>query len=349
MISIINEIMKDKALQVFKLKNQNGLEITFIPHGGRIMSIKVPSVKGEIADVVIGYDTPMEAVNGDLYFGAICGRYANRISKGQFLLDGRLIQLDTNNGPNHLHGGIDGFNARVWDVKETERDGSSVAWELSLVSPDGDQKYPGQLSVKIIYSLTSDNSFIIEYEAETSGSTVINLTSHPYFNLKGAGTGDVLRHELQLMADNFTPINPELETCAGEILPVAGAALDFRWPKTLAEAVGSEFPQIRLVDGLDHNFVLNSRGGRTALAAILKDPESGRTMEVYTDQPGIQVYTGNHFDGSEKGKNGVAVEKYAGVALETQIFPNSPNVAHFPDAVLRPGEKYRHTCIYKFI
>jgi aldose 1-epimerase len=340
--------MEDNAVKIFTLKNQNGVEIQFTPHGGRIVSIKVPSASGEIADVVIGYDTPEESVKGDLYFGALCGRFANRIANGRFIIDGMEFRLDTNNANNHLHGGFEGFHTRVWDVKKTQKPGSVDAWELTLVSPDGDQKYPGELKVRVVYSLTSDNSFIIEYEAETSKPTVINLTSHPYFNLRGAGTGDVLQHELEIKADNFTVIDPEQGTCTGEILPVAGTALDFRSPKALKDAVGSDFAQVRLVDGMDHNFVLNGGGGIPALAAILRDPVSGRTLEVYTDQPGIQVYTGNHFDGSEIGKKGTGINKYAGVALETQTFPNSPNVGHFPNAILRPGEKYNHICIYKF-
>lgn len=336
-------------MNVYTLKNDNGIEIQFLPLGGRIISIKVPSKSGEVADVVIGYDTPEEAVNGDGYFGALCGRYANRISKGQFTIDGQNYQLDINNGPNHLHGGMEGFNARMWDVKKTEKPGSIAAWELSLISPDGDQKYPGQLTIKVIYSLTADNQFTIEYEAETTKPSVINLTSHPYFNLGGAGTGDVLQHELQLMADNYTLIDSGIGTCAGEIALVSGTPMDFTKSKSLEASVKSDDPQTRLVDGIDHNFIINNSGNGIQLAAILRDPKSGRKMEVYTDQPGVQIYTGNHFDGSQKGKKGLGIVKYAGIALETQIFPNSPNVPHFPNAILRPGEKYTHTCVYKFV
>lgn len=334
---------------LYSLSNDNGMEVQFLPLGGRIISIKVPSVSGEMADVVIGYDTPSEAVRGDGYFGAICGRYANRISRGQFVIDNHEYQLDINNGPNHLHGGKEGFNTRLWHVKKTEKQGCVSAWELSLVSPDGDQKYPGELKVKVLYSLTSDNRFSIEYEAETSRPTVINLTSHPYFNLSGAGTGNVLEHSLQIMARRFTVIDPNLGTCAGDISPVSGTAMDFTRPKSIKEAVESNNDQVRLVDGLDHNFILDNLSGKTELAAILSDPQSGRKMEVYTDQPGIQIYTGNHFDGSEKGKMGKGIIKYAGIAMETQIFPNSPNINHFPNAILRPGDKYTHTCVYRFI
>jgi aldose 1-epimerase len=341
--------MATKALDVFTLKNRNGVEISFTAHGGRIISIKTPSSTGEIADIVIGYDTSEESLTGDLYFGAIVGRYANRVAYGKFSIEGESFQLDVNNGPNHLHGGFEGFHTRIWNVKKTERPGATNAWELSLTSPDNDQNYPGELHVKVVYSLTPDNHFIIEYEAETSKATIINLTSHPYFNLRGAGNGDVLDHELQLMADDYTPIDENLGTCAGEIAPVDGSPFDFTKPKRIREAVKSDFSQARLVDGIDHNFIVNKSDLTIPLAAILKDLVSGRKLEVYTDQPGIQVYTANHFDGSQKGKKGNPIVKHAGVALETQIFPNSPNVSHFPNAVLKPGEKYTHTCVYRFL
>ncbi|MCF8363552.1 MAG: galactose mutarotase [Prolixibacteraceae bacterium] len=341
--------MAQKATDTFSLKNNNNVEITFAAHGGRLLSVKVPSASGEVDDVLIGYDTVEEALKGDLFFGALCGRFANRVSKGQFELDGETIQLDVNNGPNHLHGGNEGFNQRLWTVKSIDKEGCTSAFRLSLVSPDGDQKYPGELSVNVIYSLNDDNEFRIEYEAETTKPTIINLTSHPYFNLEGAGTPDVLDHKLKLEAGNYTPIDPELETCGGEIALTKGTAMDFTSEKTIGEAVKSDFDQIKLVDGLDHNFVLDQEGKSLGLAARLTSPKSGRAMEVYTDQPGLQVYTGNHFDGSEKGKGNVAIDKYAGVALETQIFPNSPKCDNFPNAVLRPGETYKHTCIYKFI
>jgi aldose 1-epimerase len=314
--------------------------------GGRLISIKAPSPTGEIADVVIGYDSVEESVKGDMYFAALCGRFANRISGGKFTIDGVEFQLDVNNGPNHLHGGFDGFNNRIWDVEKTEKPGAVAAYKLTLVSPDGDQKYPGELTVSVVYSLTADNQFCIEYEAETTKPTVINLTSHPYFNL--SGSGDVLNHEVQIMANRYTPINPQLGTCGGEIAEVAGTAMDFTTSKKMSEALNSNFDQVKLVDGIDHNFVINNGGDEVVLVAIVKDPVSGRCLEVYTDQPGIQMYTGNHFDGSTLGKGGKPIIKYAGIALETQIFPNSPNCENYPNAVLRPGEKYSHTCIYRF-
>lgn len=341
--------MANKATDCFKLKNKNGVEITFTAQAGRLISILVPSASGKIDDVVIGYDTVAEALAGDVYFGAICGRYANRVSKGQFTLDGQDYQLEVNNGPNHLHGGSDGFNTRTWNVEPIKKEGVASAYKLTLVSADGDQKYPGELSVSVVYSLSDDNQFKIEYEAETSKPTIINLTCHPYFNLDGAGNGNILEHKLQLNADNYTPISPKLETCDGKIEKVAGTPMDFTSPKKLGEAVRSTADQIRLVDGLDHNFVIDNGGEKVILAAKLSSEKSGRTIEVYTDQPGIQIYTGNHFDSTSKGKQGRLIEKYGGVAMETQIFPNSPNVEAFPNATLRPGEVYKHTCIYKFV
>ena len=338
-----------KASDVFTLKNGNNVEVTFIGRGGQVTGIKVPDAKGEIADVVIGYENVDAALAGDGYFGAICGRYANRIVKGQFELDGTKYQLDINNGPNHLHGGNDGFNNRVWDVEEYADAKYAQAYKLSIVSPDGDQNYPGEMTVSVIYGLTDDNEFVIDYTAETTKPTIINLTSHAYFNLKGAGTGTVEEHELMLNADKYTPISEEIGTVTGEIATVEGTAMNFLNGKKIGEACNSDCPQVKLVDGIDHNFVISGYDGSLRLAARLTDPDSGREMEVYTDQPGVQIYTGSHFDSSETGKLGAPIEKWAGVALETQIFPDSPNKADFPNATLLPGETYKHTCVYKFI
>ncbi len=336
------------ASDVFTLKNSNGVEVTFIASGGQITSIKVPNAAGEFADIVIGYDTVEQALAGDGYFGALCGRYANRIVGGQFSVDGQDYQLDINNGPNHLHGGIDGFNSRIWEVESVASDNSSKAYKLSLLSPDGDQKYPGELRIEVIYRLTEDNEFFIEYIAETTKTTIINLTSHAYFNLKGAGTGTIENHKLQINASGFTPISGEIETVTGEIIPVAGSAMDFSSSKAIGTTCNSNDEQVKLVDGIDHNFVIDDYDGSLRLAAVLSDPVSGRNLKVFTDQPGIQIYTGSHFDSSETGKLGAPIIKWAGLAMETQIFPDSPNKEHFPNAVLRPGETYKHTCVYQF-
>ena len=338
-----------KSSDVYKLKNSNGVEVSFMADGGRIISIKVPDTKGEVADVVIGYDTPEGALKGDAYFGALCGRYANRIVEGKFSIDGKEYQLDCNNDTNHLHGGIEGFNSREWSVEPVSIPKFAQAYNLSLVSPDGDQKYPGELSVNVTYGLTNDNEFVIEYSAETTKPTVINLTAHPYFNLKGAGSGTVENHELQINASKYTPIDGAIGTVSGEIVPVKDTPFDFTTAKKIGDAVNEDTDQLRFGGGgLDHNFVIDGYDGSVRLAAVLTDPESGRSMEVYTDQPGVQAYTGNHFDKSDIGKQGQPIEKWAGVALETQIFPDSPNKEHFPNAVLKPGETYRHICVYKF-
>ncbi len=338
-----------KASDVFTLKNKNKVEVTFMAHGGRVISIKVPDANGTLADVLIGYQTPAEALKGDAYFGALCGRYANRVVNGQFSLEGVDYQLDCNNGNNHLHGGLDGFNVRVWDVKPYDEPQFAQAYKLSLVSPDGDQKYPGELTVEVVYGLTNDNEFVIQYNAQTTKATIINLTSHGYFNLKGAGTGTIENHELQISASRYTPISGAIGTVTGEIVPVKGTPMDFTTAKKIGDTCSADDEQVKLVDGIDHNFVIDGYDGMLKLAATLTDPESGRKMEVYTDQPGIQIYTGSHFDGSETGKLGAPIEKWGGLAMETQIFPDSPNHDHFPDAVLQPGKTYKHTCVYKFI
>lgn len=338
-----------KAADVFKLKNSNNVEVTFIGRGGQITSINVPDSKGNIADVVIGYETTEEALAGDGYFGALCGRYANRVVNGQFEIDGKKFQLECNNEKNHLHGGSDGFNNRIWEVEAYDSNKFAQAYKLCLTSKDGDQLYPGELKVEVIYGLTEDNEFVIEYIANTTKPTIINLTSHAYFNLKGAGSGTIEGQQLQLNASKYTPISAEIGTVTGEIADVKGTAMDFVEPKTVGEACASDCPQVKIVDGIDHNFVIDGYDGMLRLAARMSDPESGREMEVYTDQPGIQIYTGSHFDGSEKGKLGTPIMKWAGLAMETQIFPDSPNKENFPNAILRPEETYKHTCVYKFI
>ncbi|MGQ1911368.1 aldose epimerase family protein [Marinifilum sp. RC60d5] len=334
-------------MRSYTLKNKN-IEVTFIERGGQIISIKVPDVKGNIDDVVVGYDSMDEILAGDGYFGALCGRYANRIVEGKFEIDGEKFQLDCNNETNHLHGGNDGFNSRIWAVAPLTSDKFVQAYQLSLTSEDGDQKYPGKLDVSVIYGITEDNQFVIEYEAETTKSTVINLTSHAYFNLGGAGKASAENHKLQLNASNYTPISAELGTVSGEIAPVAGTPFDFTSPKEVKVACDTDHEQINMINGIDHNFVIDGSDGSVKLVGVLADPKSGRKMEVYTDQPGIQIYTGAHFDGSETGKNGAPIEACAGIAMETQIFPDSPNHDHYPNAILKPGEKYKHVCIYKF-
>ena len=334
-------------MRAYTLKNKN-IEVTFIERGGQVISIKVPDAKGNIDDVVVGYDTMDETIAGDGYFGALCGRYANRIVEGKFEIDGKKFQLDCNNETNHLHGGVEGFNSKNWTVSPVTLDKFVQAYKLSLTSEDGEEKYPGKLDVTVIYGVTEDNQFVIEYEAETSKPTVINLTSHAYFNLCGAGKASAENHKLQLNASRYTPICAKLGTASGEIVPVKDTPFDFTSATTVKVACDTDHEQINMINGIDHNFVIDDFNGSTKLVGVLLDPESGRKMEVYTNQPGIQIYTGAHFDGSETGKNSAPIEACAGIAMETQIFPNSPNYANFPNATLKPGGKYEHVCIYKF-
>lgn len=337
-----------KATDVFKLKNANNVEVTFIGRGGQIVGISVPDKNGKFDDVVIGYDTVEGALAGDGYFGALCGRFSNRIVQGKFSIDGEQFQLECNDNKNHLHGGFDGFSNRVWEVVPHEDSRFAQTYKLSLVSPDGDQGYPGELKVEVVYGLTDENELVIEYVAETSKPTIINLTSHAYFNLKGASTGSVEGHQLQMNASKYNPLSAELGTVSGEIAEVKDTPMDFIDGKTIGEAVNLTDEQITMVNGIDHNFIIDGYDGMLRLAARLSDEESGRCMEVFTDQPGIQIYTGGHFDSSDMGKDNTPIVKWAGVAMETQNFPDAPNNAHFPNSVLRPGETYKHTCVYKF-
>ena len=334
--------------KLYKLKNENNVEVAFMSLGGRILSIKLPDGKGNLVDVVLGYSSLEASVAGDAYFGALCGRYANRIANGTFSIDGSEYKLDCNNGPNHLHGGAEGFNSRIWSVKECNREEFAQSYSLSLVSEDGDQKYPGELKVDVIYGLTDKNEFVIKYEAKTTKSTIINLTSHAYFNLAGPKGGTVADHNLMINANRFTPISEEIGTVSGEISETVDTAMHFAATKPVKLALETTEFQNKLVDGMDHNFVIDDYNGEVKLAATLTEPKSGRKLEVYTDQPGIQIYTGNHFDGTETGKEDTPINKWSGIALETQNFPDAPNHQNFPKSVLNPDETYNHTCIYKF-
>ena len=314
---------------VYTLANKNGVEVSITNFGGAITSIKAPDRNGVFADVVLGYDTLDDYVKNPRYFGALIGRYANRIAGGKFSLNGVDYQLAQNNGANHLHGGNKGFDKRVWNAAETE---SGLI--LEYFSKDGEENYPGDLDVAVSYSLNDQNELRIEYQANTDKDTIINLTNHSYFNLAGHGT--ILDHELTLNADSFTPVSDDLIP-TGEISAVEGTSMDFRTARTIATG------------GYDHNFVLKDwKRGSIRSVARLREPVSGRVMEVLTTQPGIQFYSGNFLDGSLIGKGGVAYEKYAALCLETQHYPDSPNHPNFPTTVLRPGETYNEITVYKF-
>ena len=326
----------------YKLSNSNGIEIEFISYGGRLKSIKTPDRNGIIEDILLGYNTLEEYLAGDYYIGALCGRYANRIENGVYMSDGKKIQLTQNNDGNHLHGGFTGFHAKLWNVT---KNGNSYV--LSLHSEDGEEGYPGNVDVEVTYSLTDDNKLIIDYKAVTDKPTHINLTSHGYFNLGGEGNGNITNHFLKLNADHFTPLT-EKSVPSGEIRSVAGIAMDFRETKKVISALETNYEQIELVGGIDHNWILNGRENELKPAAELYEEQSGRVMEMYTTQPGVQVYVGLHFNG-EKGKSGKSYNKYGGIAIEGQHFPNSPNIHEFPSTLIKPGQTYKQRCIYKFL
>jgi aldose 1-epimerase len=286
-------------------------------------------------------------VTSSPYFGAIVGRYGNRIGRGRFTLDGKTYSLVTNNGPNHLHGGTKGFDKVVWDAKSFKND-SSAGVVLTHTSPDGDEGYPGNLRMQVTYTLTNNDELAIDYEATTDKATPVNLTNHTYWNLAGDGKRDILGHFLTLEADSITPVDSTLIT-TGKIVPVAGTPFDFRTPTTIGERINDSSVQIRYGKGYDHNFVL-TRGGKTGLthAARVTEPTTGRTLDIYTTEPGVQFYSGNFLDGTAVGKSGHVYHHRYGLALETQHYPDSPNKPNFPSVILRPGETYRTRTVFKF-
>jgi aldose 1-epimerase len=336
-----------ETVDLYTLTNASGMQAEITNYGGILVSLKTPDRRGQRADVLLGYDT-LDGYRNDTatYFGALVGRYANRIAKGRFTLDGHTYTLPINNPPNSLHGGTDGFNRRLWRA-EPRRTKEGPALELRLVSPDGDQGYPGRLQARVIYTLGDDNSLRIEYFASTDKDTVVNLTNHAYFNLAGEGSGTILGTELTIHAHRFTPIDATLIP-TGVIAPVAGTPLDFTRPTPIGERIGAANEQIQRAGGYDFNYVLDSGGGaKPAPAAEAYDPASGRRMRIYTTQPGLQFYSGNFLKG-ERGKHGHRYGLHAGLALETQHFPDSPNQPGFPSTELKPGETYHQVTIYKF-
>ncbi len=333
---------------IYVLKNANGLEAAISNYGGRIVGLSAPDKNGDMADVVTGFESTDAYLNArEVFHGALIGRVGNRIAEGKFTLDGVTYTLPINNGPNQLHGGVDGFHNQLWIVAEIT-DNSIV---LSYLSMDGEMGYPGKLDVEVSYTLTDDNEFLIEYKAATDQATVVNLTSHPFFNLAGEGSGTINDHVLQINADSYTPVDSTLIPL-GEIAPVEDTPFDFRKPKAIGRNLHEQETneQLRNGTGYDHNFVLNHPGnGEMFLAASVSDPISGRAMEIYTQEPGLQFYGGNFFDGSDTGKSGAPYRFREAFALETQHFPDSPNQAEFPSITLRPGETYTTKTIYKFL
>ena len=328
-----------KEIYLYEITNPGKMVVRITNYGGIVTSVEVPDRNGKMDDVVLGFSSLQLYLDGHPYFGCLTGRCANRIAGGQFSIDGKDYQLAKNNGPNHLHGGIKGLDKVVWESQEY-RIGEEAGIELKYLSPDGEEGYPGNLNIRVIYSLTPDNGLKVDYYAETDAPTPVNLTHHGYFNLLGEGNGDIMDHLLMLDADRYTPVN-DLLIPTGELRDVTGTPFDFRQPKT----IGKDFRQVE--GGYDHNFVLNNRG-KFGMVAKLIEPVSGRWMEVYTSEPGIQLYTGNFLDGTLIGKSGKAYRQHFALCLETQHFPDSPNQPSFPDVILRPGHIYRHTTIYKF-
>ncbi|HXQ73692.1 MAG TPA: aldose epimerase family protein, partial [Pyrinomonadaceae bacterium] len=313
-------------VSLYTLTNSRGLEVSIANYGGAVVSIKAPDRRGELADVALGFETLEEYVRNPRYFGGLIGRHANRIGLGQFSLNEHEYQLTQNNGVNHLHGGAKGFDKRVWAATD-ETSNDSAVLRLEYLSVDGEEGYPGNLKANVTYTLSSNNELEINYEATTDRDTIVNLTSHAYFNL--AGTGDILDHQLTLHAVAFTPVSKELIP-TGEMESVENTVMDFRQSRPIATG------------GYDHNFVLKDYDGSLRPAARLYEPNSGRVLEILTTEPGIQFYSGNFLDGSLTGKGGVAYEQYAGLCLEPQHFPDAPNHANFPSSVLRRGEAYKH-------
>jgi aldose 1-epimerase len=337
-----------ESVDLITLRSPSGIELELMTFGGIVTRLLAPGRDGERADIVLGHAWLESYLAGTPYFGAIVGRYGNRIARGRFALDGIDYDLAVNNGPNHLHGGLVGFDKVVWTAEPYSNE-MEAGVVLSYVSPDGEEGYPGEMSVRVTYALTAAGDLRIDYEATTDAPTVVNLTHHGYWNLAGHGAGSILDHELTLHAGRFTPVDETLIP-TGELRPVGGTPFDFRDPTAIGARIENDDEQLAFGGGYDHNYVLDGWGpdGKLRRAAVLRDPVSGRTMEVLTTEPGVQFYSGNFLDGSDLGKDGVVYEQRTGLCLETQHFPDSPNQPDFPSTVLRPGETYRSTTVYRF-
>ncbi len=334
-----------KQTSLYTLQNANGMAVQVTNYGARIVDVWVPAIDGSFKDVVMGFETIDGYLNAkDINNGPVVGRFGNRIGKGRFSLDGVDYQLTINNGENHLHGGKGGFSSRVWDAVQQ---GNTVT--MSYLSPDGEDGYPGNLAIRVAYTLTDSNELVIQYAATTDAPTILNPTSHSYFNLHGTNDASTDSHVLAIYADSFTPTDAGLIP-TGEIASVEGTPLDFRTPTPIGERIGSDFEPIVFGGGYDHNWILTKKHapGAVELAAEVYEPATGITMDVLTDQPGMQFYSGNFMNGTEQGKRGNMNNYRTGIALETQNYPDAPNHPDFPSAVLRPGETYTQTCIYKF-
>ena len=337
-------IENNQALKLYTLKNGNGVEVCITNFGARIVSIMVPDKNGEMQDIVLGFDNIEDYINVPSDFGATIGRYANRIGQGKITIDGQEIQLPQNNYGHCLHGGPTGWQYKAFEANQ--KDDKTI--KLTVVSPDGDNNFPGNVTAHVTYTLTDDNAIDIKYEATTDKKTIINMTNHSYFNLDGNPSGSAMNHTLYLASDSITPVDDTFMT-SGEMLAVAGTPFDFNTPKAISQDVSNfDNEQIKFGKGFDHNWVLNTKGDINQVAAKLVSPVTGISLEVYTNEPGIQVYTGNFLDGTVKGKKGIIYQQRASVCLETQHYPDSPNKAHWPSVILEPGKTYQSHCIFKF-
>jgi aldose 1-epimerase len=335
-----------QEISLYTLSNKSGMAASVMNYGAILVSLRVPDKAGKLGDVVLGFDSLEGYLKPNPYFGAIVGRYGNRIAHGTFQLDGVRYSLAKNNGANSLHGGLKGFDKQVWTAQETAVDGAPAV-AFHYLSKDGEEGYPGNLSVTVTYSLNDANELKIGYSATTDKDTVLNVTNHSYFNLKGEGEGDILGHVLRLNSDRFTPVDSGLIP-TGELKPVKGTPFDFTTPEVIGARIEAKDEQIKLGGGYDHNFVLNKTGKEMTLAAVASDLTSGRVMEVSTTEPAVQFYTGNFLDGTVTGKGGHVYARRSGFCLETQHFPDAPNHPKFPSVVLKPGETFASTTVFKF-
>jgi aldose 1-epimerase len=335
-----------ESVDIYTMTNPQGMEVRAITYGGIITVLRVPDRDGRFDDVALGFDNLEGYLKNPPFFGAIIGRYGNRIGRGRFTLDGKTYALATNNGPNHLHGGVKGFDKVVWQAESFKKD-DVVGVIFTHTSPDGDQGYPGNLSLRVTYTLTPRNELEVDYEATTDQATPVNLTQHTYFNLAGDGSRDVLDHMLTLHASRYTPVDATLIPSGG-LATVEGTPFDFRMPAAIGARIAANDAQIRYGNGYDHNFVIDRTGDGLVPAAHVMEPMTGRILEVSTTEPGMQFYTGNFLDGTLKGKQGRIYKQRMGFCLETQHFPDSPNKPSFPSTILRPGETYRSKTVFTF-
>ena len=333
-----------EAVELYTLKNASNAEVRIMTYGGTVVSLKVPDRSGKPGDIVLGYETLDGYLKNSPYFGSIIGRYGNRIGKGQFSLDGKQYTLPKNNGENTLHGGIKGFDKVVWKAAEVKsKEGPALS--LTYLSKDGEEGFSGNLNATVVYTLTNNNELRLEYTATTDKVTVVNLTHHSYFNL--AGEGSILQHALMINADKFTPVDAGLIP-TGELRSVKGTPMDFSKPTAIGARIDQQYEQLVAGKGYDHNWVLNHSTGELSMAARVYEPSTGRVMEVLTTEPGLQFYSGNFLDGTITGKGGQVYKQRSGFCLETQHFPDSPNKPAFPSTILKPGQQYKSTTVYKF-